>query len=380
MDTSRYTVRRLGWFQPPHGDPYTRRLPTAEPVASFDTFDEANAHRWALETESRAGENPFRFGGASMFFQSSLDGPRLHDWLMDAGIDPPASELRHHDWRAWWDAFAHTWSADQLAHAWAAFDKVQFFDVTEDDPGEPLHLIQEVRYVDRSSWFPAETFDGTYVIEPEFGWALSAEADPEGGFPLRAYRSARRVSAVCEEMNRNPQRRPEYLAQFRWLRTTARRPGFGRAWPFETVSVPGDVPTRSGIAYLVQRRAFGTSGHVCHGRHGRDTGSRVPVRLFADGAAAVAYRDELIASATGVMNPFQVYTPPMTGLTEETFPTAVAALSAPLPWPTGFRLDEWREWWDLCQDETTDDQRAAAWALFAGQPLFEVCRVEVTDE
>jgi len=380
MGTSRYTVRRLDWYQPPHGDPYTRCLPTAELVAAFDTFDEANAHRWALETDARAGENPFRFGGGSVFFQSSLDGPRLHDWLMDAGIDPPASELRHHDWRAWWDAFAHTWSDEQRAHAWAAFDKVRFFDVTEDGSDESLHLIQEIRYVDRSSWFPVETFDGAHDIDPAYAWALPGEADPEGGYPLRAYRTTRRVSAACEELNRNPYRRPEYLAQFGWLQATARRPGSGRAGPFETVPVPGAVPARAGTAFLVQRRAFSTSGYVCHGRHGRDTGSRVPVRLFADSAAAAAYRDELIAVTVGAMNPFQVYTPPMTGLTEGNFWAAVAALSAPLPWPTGFRLAEWCEWWDLCQDETTDDQRAAAWALFADQPLFEVCRVEVCDE
>src|SRR5258708_5396653 len=134
MNTSHYTVRRLGWYQPPHGDPYTRRIPAATPVATFDTFDEAEMHRRALEAEVREGENPFRFGGASIFFQSSLDGPRLHDWLMDEAIDPPDSELRHSDWRAWWYAFAHTWSEHQLAHAWAAFDKVRFFDVAEAAP------------------------------------------------------------------------------------------------------------------------------------------------------------------------------------------------------------------------------------------------------
>ncbi|AMV28333.1 hypothetical protein VT84_28275 [Gemmata sp. SH-PL17] len=80
------------------------------------------------------------------------------------------------------------------------------------------------------------------------------------------------------------------------------------------------------------------------------------------------------------MNPFQVYTPPMTGLTEARFFAAVATLEPPLPWPTGFRLLDWVEWWDLCQDEATDAQRAGAWALFANQPFFEVTRVEVSDE
>jgi hypothetical protein len=99
MSTCRYTVRKLAWYQPPHGDPYTRRLPSADAVATLDTFDAADDRRRALEDEGRRGENPFRFGGGSIHFQSSLDGPRLHDWLMDAGIDPPASELRHADWR-----------------------------------------------------------------------------------------------------------------------------------------------------------------------------------------------------------------------------------------------------------------------------------------
>jgi hypothetical protein len=382
MSTSRYTVRRVGWFQPPHGDPYTRRLPVAEPVAAFDTFDAAEMYRRELEAAARDGENPFRFGGASVFFQSSLDGPRLHDWLMDAGIEPPASELRHSDWRDWWNAFAHTWSADQLAHAWAAFDKVRFFDVAEDVPGAALHLIQEVRYVDRESWFPVDTFTGTISARDGYPRTPVGEADDEGGVPVRVYRSARRVKAACEQLNRDPYRRPEYLAQFGWLQTTRRggdaRPR--RALLFEAVRVPGEVPPHAGVAYLVQRRAFGELGYVSHGPNYRDTGSRVPVRLFADRAAANAHRDELFAAAVGVMNPFQAYAPGMTGLGEDGFLAAVAALAPPLPWPTTFQLAQWREWWDLCQDEATNDQRAAAWALFDDRPLFEVLRVEVGDE
>ncbi len=378
MSVPRYTVRQLGWYQAPHGDPYTRRVPTTVPVATLDTFDDAEAHRRECESAARESENPFRFGGRSVFFQSSLDGPRLHDWLMDAGIEPPVSELRHDDWRAWWEAFAHTWSADQLAHAWAAFDKVRFFDVVEEQKNTVLPLIQEIRFVDRESWFPIETFYGTFDVPAHPGMAVG-ESDDEGGFPLRAYRTARRAAEMCEEMNHNPFRRPEYLTQFRWLRTTRVRQS-GRSGTFEVTEVPGDVPPRAGVAFLVQRRAFGASGHICHGRRGSDTGSRVPIRLFADHSAALAYRDELAAAVVELMNPFQVYTPPMTGLTEARFFAAVATLEPPLPWPTGFRLLDWVEWWDLCQDEATDAQRAGAWALFANQPFFEVTRVEVSDE
>jgi hypothetical protein len=58
----------------------------------------------------------------------------------------------------------------------------------------------------------------------------------------------------------------------------------------------------------------------------------------------------------------------------------VEGLGAPLPCPVTFRPEQWREWWDLCQDEIAPDQRTAAWNLFEDQPLFEVLRVEVNDE
>src|SRR5262249_31395700 len=133
MTIARFTLRRLGWHQAPHGDHYTRRLPTAEPVAHFDDFDEAEDDPRPREHEARRDQTPFRFGGATLYFQSSLDGDRLHDWLLDGGVEPPTDllgrppgQLRHRDWVEWWDAFAHTWTGDQLAHTWQGLDKVRF--------------------------------------------------------------------------------------------------------------------------------------------------------------------------------------------------------------------------------------------------------------
>src|SRR6266545_4573212 len=183
MSTSNYTVRKLGWYQPPHGDPYTRRLPTAAQVAVFGTFDEAEMHRRTLEAEARASENPFRFGGGSVFFQSSLDGPRLHDWLMDTGIEPPASELRHSDWRVWWNSFAHTWSEHQLAHAWAAFDKVRFYDVAEAGPSS-AHVVIEI------VWGRLERSWGTRC------------AGTEGGRLVRVFHRVSTAEALCARRNR----------------------------------------------------------------------------------------------------------------------------------------------------------------------------------
>ena len=209
MNSSRYSVRRLVWYQPPHGDPYTRRVPAVVPVASFDTFDDAEAHRRALEADAREGENPFRFGGCSVFFQSSLDGPRLHDWLMDAGIDPPVAQLRHGDWRVWWYAFAHTWSAEQLAHTWAAFDKVRFFDVVEEGP-VAAHVVTEI------VWGRLERdWNGT-------------TAGSEGGRLVGVYRRER--AAEVERLRRNRERSDGY-GQFRYDRRLGYDGDPNRMWP-----------------------------------------------------------------------------------------------------------------------------------------------------
>jgi hypothetical protein len=106
----------------------------------------------------------------------------------------------------------------------------------------------------------------------------------------------------------------------------------------------------------------------------------VPVRLFADRTAANAFRDELTATTRAVMNPFQVFTPLMARRGEQEFATAIEQLNAPLPWPVNFHPERWREWWDLCQDEISPNQRMAAWELFEDQPLFEVLRVDVHEE
>lgn len=368
MNESQFIVRRLGWHQNPHGDNYTRRLPTAEPVAYYDTFDEAEYDRRRREYQTRTGENPFRFGGATLYFQTSLDGPRLHDWLLDGGIEPPIDQLRHRDWREWWDAFAHTWSESELAHAWQGLDKVRFFDVVEEEPTEIFRVVVEVQFANGNRAF--------------------LDADREGGTPIGIYRNARTALAACEQLNR--ERRGEGIYRGHYYLRLGGRIGYGdrgrdgqlirEAVFFEVTPIPGNVPPHSGAGFLVQRRAFDTLGRGCHNREGQDTGSRVPVRLFADRASANAFRDELIALTREVMNPFQVFTPLMARRSEVEFTALIEQLGTPLPWPVNLRPELWREWWDLCQDEITVEQRVAAWELFADQPLFEVLKMEVHEE
>lgn len=372
MSDVRYTVRRLGWHQASHGDHYTRRLPTAEPVEHFADFDAAEYRRRALEHARRAfeharrttrtNENPFRFGGASLFFQTSLDAARLHDWLLDEGIDPPAEQLRHRDWRLWWDAFAHTWTEHQLAHAWQGLDKVRFFDVVGESAGRPLRVVSEISFV-------------------AAGYHRRA-AEREGGRPHGLYRSPHAATAACDRLNEA--RREE---TYDWWRHYYRqRFGYGddplggrEAVYFEVIGVPGEVNPFAAVGFLVQRRAFDPNGLVCHDQNGRDTGARVPVRVFADRESAASHRDELTAAAHEVMNPFQAYPPPPVGPAGEDFLVAVRELDPPLPWPTDFQPAAWREWWDLCQDDISPARRAAAWELFADHPLFEVLPLELCD-
>jgi hypothetical protein len=86
----------------------------------------------------------------------------------------------------------------------------------------------------------------------------------------------------------------------------------------------------------------------------------------------------LIAECRHALNPF-VFANPAAGAAEIRFRADLAHLRLPLPTPTGDRHPEWVEWWDLCQDETTDEERAAVWGL-CDRPLFEVLRVGVSDE
>lgn len=374
MNTPRYTVRRIGWFQPPHGDPYTRRVPGAAPVASFDTFDGAEMHRRELEADERAGENPFRFGGASVFFQSSLDGPRLHDWLMDEGIEPPASALRHADWRLWWDAFAHTWSSGQLAHAWAGLDKVRFYEVVENE-SDPAHVVVEIVW-------------GRFDRD---GGARSAGT--EGGRLARVFRRGAAAEADRARRNAAPaQGHAAYRYDHRAGYEAGRVFRAPQATFFEVAAVPSDVPPLAGMGYLVQRRALSDRAPGLEWRDRPASGARVPVALFARRGDAEAHRDRLNAEARATINPFVFLgeNPERDFARDE-----VERLGLPLPLPARRRVPghalwwepnpareprrEWVEWWDLCQDEATDEQRAALWAV-CDQPLFEVLRVEVSDD
>lgn len=124
--------------------------------------------------------------------------------------------------------------------------------------------------------------------------------------------------------------------------------------------------------YLVVRRAVQADGEGCGDQNGPDTGSRVPLRLFASRAAADKLAADLAAEAARTMNPFCLNGYEVPAAVRDVL--AALSLSAACPkerWP-----EEWRAWWDRCADEMTTEQRAAAWAAFGKLQPYEVLKVE----
>lgn len=77
--------------------------------------------------------NPFCFG-KEWDDWTSLDGGRLHDWLLDAGIEPPVwrDDLADaSNWRVWYAESASRWNELQQRKLWEGLDRVRFFRVVE---------------------------------------------------------------------------------------------------------------------------------------------------------------------------------------------------------------------------------------------------------
>lgn len=132
--------------------------------------------------------------------------------------------------------------------------------------------------------------------------------------------------------------------------------------------------------YLVQRQAMGEYGFCGDSQSGRDTGSRMPLRLFTDREKAVDFLRKLEADARTAMNPFQFFPcEEDDSLESEAFQSRIRrqSLTPPPLIQRGYR--NWRAWWDAIQHEITDAQRAAVWAEFRARPLFEIVELPLED-
>lgn len=178
MPETRFVLKRLNWAE--HYDGGLSRRPGARDVASFATFDEADAERARREVAARALVNPFACG-TTLFDRTHLDEPRLRDWLMDHGVEPPAPKKDGAtDWAGWWKKHHKGLSDDKRAAVWAALDKVRFFAVAEEE-------VRPVGYaVVMVNW---EYNDENY------------DAKPDQCEVITVYRTRARAEAECESQN-----------------------------------------------------------------------------------------------------------------------------------------------------------------------------------
>ncbi len=125
--------------------------------------------------------------------------------------------------------------------------------------------------------------------------------------------------------------------------------------------------------YLVVRRALDRDGKSCGDQMSNDTGSRVPLKLFADRTAADTFANQLAAEARRTMNPFHL----LDLSVEKPLRAKLRALKLPVKLPEEHWEEKWRAWWDQCVDVTTDDQRAAVWKVLGASLPFEVIEIEL---
>ena len=182
-----YEVRTIEWLR---NDRWERSLwlrsPASEPMARHADYAMAHAdcevydsHKWAA-----ADFNPFKHGGESLFYQTTMPPGVFCDFLQDRGFDPPAAgpDAVHADWVAWWWALRPKLTPESRAAVREAMNLVRFAEVVELPAAlETFFMIQELnwRFVD--------------------GGEMAAEA--EGGEFVALYRDRAKAEARCAELN-----------------------------------------------------------------------------------------------------------------------------------------------------------------------------------
>jgi hypothetical protein len=188
---TRFVLKRLKWVERYGGS--LARQPGEVAVASFATAEEAEAERAKREAEVRARVNPFACGPAAHYW-THLDEPRLRDWLMDRGIDPPEPKKDGTtNWADWWKKNQKKLGAAKCAAIWEALDKVRFFAVRQ-EPARPVgYAVMAVNW---------EYNDEFY------------DACAEGGLLEKVYRSRERAEAECARLNERERENWAFVDEF----------------------------------------------------------------------------------------------------------------------------------------------------------------------
>ncbi len=389
MTNRHYLVRELTWVNP--ADTFYWSIPErTEIVAKLANYEGALADCRRREEEARWPVNPFRYS-STLFYQSSLDAPRLHDWLLDHGIEPPPRtderDPTTEDWGAWWTQNVGTWSDIERATVWEVMDKVRFFDVVDEPARTKAYVIVQIQFT---------TEDENYI-----------EADPEGGEIQIAFYEKSKADSNCRQRNAERQNDSESDDYVDYVDRVGELNGeqlaFDEALYFEVLEVPlepgSQTPatrpgSKSESLYLVTRACIGDDGYTIDD-DGANNGSRVPLKAFAHRDDAIAYRAELERRAWRTVNPFHLVTAELNwissslfdsyndrlpnGMSEQQILLAVQklGLNAPRQADSYDISGDWIGWWDATAPHLSDEQFAEIWNIFSGFRLFEVAEVEV---
>jgi hypothetical protein len=174
MSESRFVVRRLNWRE---AGALIVRLPGEVRLASFDTFEAADADRARREAQVRDRVNPFRCGAAWHALTAFPEGV-FRDWLSDVALAPPDGATLG-DWAQWWADGSAAWPAEHRARVWEGLDRVRFFETIERPASAVAYAVMRVLWEYNDSWYDPGT---------------------EGGLTVRAFRSRERAETECARL------------------------------------------------------------------------------------------------------------------------------------------------------------------------------------
>jgi hypothetical protein len=368
-----YTLERLNWR--PCGPGWVRR-PGSVHLQTFAGRADADAAQRQAEWDLRRRVNPFRLGGPVVSYQTRFGPERLRDWLLDAGLDPPAGPAAA-PWADWWAANHARFSDAQRAAAWEALDQARFFRVVERPGPGAVYVIGTIQ----TGRDPVGG-EGFYrrigvTVASVAGTAAAAEAE-----------CRRREEEALQTIE--PEYWP-YRRQANWrafdrdpFDPSIRDPAaalvdefdyFGWEWHCEFREVPyhaARLPRPGEHLYVVQElgwrlldpdepawRWFPTeTAHV-----GR------PVAVFPDPEGARAWARRLDGEGHELPSPFRFGPPDEWSSLDLRTVYGVLSEFALIPF-TGlwseYRADaaDWARWWDEVLPRLTDADLETAWALF----------------
>jgi hypothetical protein len=311
-------------------------------VAAFDSADQAEADRRRREDNARRRLNPFECGRELTELTSYPEGV-LVDWVQDAGLTPPAAKRGKRDWEAWWDEVAPAAGPDQRAKVWEALDKLRFYHVVE----RPAFAVAYVAVAP--------------IWEETAGNAILFD---EGGEIVSVHRTRRPAYEVAQQSGYSykgdrrswfPVGRDPFDPETHWEQFLA---GHATCDVVE-VELEGVVtPRKSQTVFLVVRRTW--NRHDGMGQH-----ERVPVRGFADRAAAEACQRELEADFHRREELHQLIADWFED--EEALSEAAERL--------GIAAGEPRSWYE----RLTVEQRQALWPEVPGCFAYEVIETKLSD-